>query len=105
MEQAIEQIKLALINSLSMNEQLRNQAMDFLTNQCEPNPEFQQALFHIITEHSAASMTPDQKQLQYQAILCMKNSLTRILCTKNRKVFKVNQSQALSEQSKDSIKA
>ena len=38
MDQAVEQIKLAMANSLSMNEQLRNQAQEFLTKQCEPVP-------------------------------------------------------------------
>ncbi len=51
MDQAIEQIKIALVNSLSMNDQLRNQSLDFLTNQCEPNPEFQLVLLHIISEN------------------------------------------------------
>jgi hypothetical protein len=38
MEQAAEQIKLAMANSLSMNETLRNEAQEFLTKHCEPVP-------------------------------------------------------------------
>jgi hypothetical protein len=38
MEQAVEQIKVAMANSLSLNQQLRNEAQEFLTKQCEPVP-------------------------------------------------------------------
>jgi len=31
MEQAVEQIKMAMANSLSLNEQLRHEAQEFLT--------------------------------------------------------------------------
>jgi|APGre2960657423_1045063.scaffolds.fasta_scaffold952956_1 hypothetical protein len=41
MEQAAEQIKLAMANSLSMNETLRNEAQEFLTKHCEPVPQYQ----------------------------------------------------------------
>jgi hypothetical protein len=33
-----EQIKLALVNSLSLNDTLRSQSLEFLTNHCETNP-------------------------------------------------------------------
>ena len=52
MEQAIEQIKTALINSLSMDQNLRDQANLFLIKQCEPDPQFQIALLHIIKSFS-----------------------------------------------------
>ena len=45
-----DQIKLALINSLSLNEQLRSQSLEFLTTQCEPNPELQLTLLNIIAK-------------------------------------------------------
>jgi hypothetical protein len=38
METAIVQIKTALINSLSMDATLRDQANQFLMKQCEPDP-------------------------------------------------------------------
>ena len=65
MEQTIEQIKLALANSISMNDQLRNQALDFLTNQCEPNPEFQLALLYIISHNNGQNASQEERQLQY----------------------------------------
>ena len=40
MDSAAEQIKMAMANSLSLNEQLRNEAQDFLTKQCEPVPQY-----------------------------------------------------------------
>ena len=89
MEQALEQIKIALVNSLSLDDTLRNQSLDFLTNHCEPNPEFQLALLFIISSNQGQTSSPECKQLQYQAILFMKNSLTRLLqLPRNRKVFR-----------------
>jgi hypothetical protein len=38
METAAQQIKQAMINSLSMNQNLRSEAQEFLTKQCEPVP-------------------------------------------------------------------
>lgn len=38
MEQAISQIKTTLINSLSMDAALRDEANQFLIKQCEPDP-------------------------------------------------------------------
>ena len=55
MEQAIEQIKTALINSLSMDQNLRDQANLFLIKQCEPDPQFQIALLHIIKSFSTVT--------------------------------------------------
>lgn len=69
----IAQIQLALINSLSLNKQERDHSFRFLTKECEPNPAFQLALLHIINNPEGNS------QLQYQALICMKNSLTRLL--------------------------
>lgn len=40
MEDAAFKIKMAMANSLSLNEQLRNEAQDFLTKQCEPVPQY-----------------------------------------------------------------
>ena len=103
MEQAISQIKTALINSLSMDAALRDEANQFLIKQCEPDPQFQIALLYIIksrstsqsgpntildsgsTGESSRAFTPqgqptaEEIQIQYQAIICMKNSLTRLL--------------------------
>ena len=101
MEQSINEIKNALVNSLSLDAGLRDQAQNFLIKQCEPDPNFQTALLHIIKSYSTqvtvldsgaqypgsgqqslpAERTPSQEdiQIQYQAILCMKNSLTRLL--------------------------
>lgn len=45
----VDQIKYALINSLSYNEVERKQSQDFLTVQCEPIPEFQLTLLKIIS--------------------------------------------------------
>ena len=96
-----EQIKLALINSLSMNEQLRTQSLEFLTTQCEPNPELQLALLNIIANNytlpgppPASTTDPTQQQhlLQYQAIMFMKNSLNRLFqANRNKKLFKSTQ--------------
>lgn len=97
-----EQIKLALINSLSMNEQLRTQSLEFLTTQCEPNPELQLALLNIIANNytlpgpsPATTTDPTQQQqhlLQYQAIMFMKNSLNRLFqANRNKKLFKSTQ--------------
>ena len=52
MEQAVEQIKMAMANSLSLNEQLRNEAQEFLTKQCEPVPQYQQVLLHIVASYN-----------------------------------------------------
>ena len=52
MDQAVEQIKVAMENSLSMNEQLRKEAQEFITKQCEPVPQYQQVLLHIIMSYS-----------------------------------------------------
>ncbi len=41
-------IQQALINSLSMNREDRDNSAKFLTKECEPNPAFQLALIHII---------------------------------------------------------
>ncbi len=71
--QAIEQIKSALTNSLSTENTLRDAAQKFLMSECEPNPAFQLALLKVIEAPNGDST------LQYQAILCMKNSLTRLL--------------------------
>ena len=62
-----EKIKLALINSLSMNDQLRSQSLEFLTSQCEPNPELQIALLNIIAKNYSLPGTnlQDQYMLQY----------------------------------------
>ena len=38
MEQAIASIKTALVNTLSMDQGLRDQANQFLIKQCEPDP-------------------------------------------------------------------
>jgi hypothetical protein len=51
----IENIKFALVNSISYNEALRKQALDFLTNQCEPIPEFQITLLQIIAREHAVT--------------------------------------------------
>jgi hypothetical protein len=71
--QEIAQIKLALTNSLSTENAARDQAQKFLMQECEPNPAFQFALLKVIQAPEGDST------LQYQAILCMKNSLTRLL--------------------------
>ena len=80
--------------------------------QCEPDPQFQIALLHIIRSQATSlgtsgpntvlesqsqgessiypssggtnpaqprQPTPEEIQIQYQAIICMKNSLTRLL--------------------------
>lgn len=54
MEQAISQIKTALMNSLSNDAALRDEANQFLMKQCEPDPQFQIALLHIIKSHAAS---------------------------------------------------
>ena len=46
-----EQIKLALVNSLSLSESLRSQSLDYLTNHCETNPEIQLSLLNIIAKN------------------------------------------------------
>ena len=46
-----EQIKQAIANSLSMNEQVRSQSLTFLTTECEPNPDLQLALLNIIARN------------------------------------------------------
>lgn len=81
MDQAVEQIKMAMANSLSLNEQLRNEAQEFLTKQCEPVPQYQQVLLHIVASYNrqTAQSTQNDQMMQYQAILFMKNSLTRLL--------------------------
>ena len=88
-----EQIKLALVNSLSMNEALRNQSLEFLTTHCETNPELQLALLNIIAKnYQLAGATPqDATMLHYQAIMFMKNSLNRLFqANRNKKIFKQN---------------
>ena len=40
MEQSITEIKNALVNSLSLDAGLRDQAQNFLIKQCEPDPNF-----------------------------------------------------------------
>ena len=40
MEQSITDIKNALVNSLSLDTALRDQAQNFLIKQCEPDPNF-----------------------------------------------------------------
>ena len=90
MEQVLEQIKIALKNSLSQDENLRKQAQEFLGKRCEPDPQFQLALLHLIKSYRTAESAsiPDHVQTQYQAILCMKNSLGRLLQVhRNRKRF------------------
>ena len=52
MEQGIAEIKNALANSLSLDATLRDQAQNFLIKQCEPDPQFQIALLHIIKSYS-----------------------------------------------------
>ena len=52
MEQSITDIKNALVNSLSLDAALRDQAQNFLIKQCEPDPNFQTALLHIIKSYS-----------------------------------------------------
>ena len=96
-----EQIKLALINSLSMNEQLRTQSLEFLTTQCEPNPELELSLLNIIANNytlpgppptTTTDPTQQQHLLQYQAIMFMKNSLNRLFqANRNKKLFKSTQ--------------
>lgn len=58
MEEAAEQIKLAMANSLSMNETLRNEAQEFLTKHCEPVPQYQQVLLHIIAGYNRHTVDP-----------------------------------------------
>ena len=90
MESAVQQIKLAMANSLSMNQQLRNEAQEFITKQCEPIPQYQQVLLHIISSYNSqtAQSTQNDQMMQYQAILFMKNSLTRLLqMHRNRKRY------------------
>lgn len=48
----INQIKLALANSLSLDSTLRDEALKFLIDECEPDPNFQLALLHIIKSYS-----------------------------------------------------
>ena len=81
MEQAVEQIKVAMANSISLNEQLRNEAQEFLTKHCEPLPQYQQVLLHIIASYNrqTAYLSQNDQMMQYQAILFMKNSLDRLL--------------------------
>ena len=55
MEQAAEQIKVAMQNSVSLNEQMRKEASDFLTKRCEPAPHYQLVLLHIISSYSRQS--------------------------------------------------
>lgn len=98
MDSAAEQIKMAMANSLSLNEQLRNEAQDFLTKQCEPVPQYQQVLLYIIASYSrqTAQSTQNDQMMQYQAILFMKNSLTRLLqMHRNLKRYTRGQSTAL----------
>ncbi len=57
-----EKIKLALINSLSMNDQLRSQSLEFLTTHSEPNPELQIALLNIIAKNYSLPGTSLQDQ-------------------------------------------
>jgi hypothetical protein len=45
---AFEQIKLAMKNSVSQEDGPRTEASTFLTKQCEPDPQFQLALIHVI---------------------------------------------------------
>ena len=53
MEQSITDIKNALVNSLSLDAGLRDQAQSFLTKQSEPDPNFQTALLHLIKSSSS----------------------------------------------------
>jgi len=41
-----------MANSLSINSQLRNEAQEFLTKQCEPVPQYQQVLLNIIYSYN-----------------------------------------------------
>jgi hypothetical protein len=56
-----------------MDQSEREESHKFLSKDCEANPMFQLALLQIIENPNGNS------QLQYQAIVCMKNSLTRLL--------------------------
>jgi len=44
----VSQIKVALINSISMVKEERDESFHYLTKDCEPNPAFQLALLQII---------------------------------------------------------
>ena len=89
-----EKIKIALFNSLSMDEMLRKQSFEFLNTQFEHNPELQLSLISIITQNYTLHESPpaffaDHSQkclMQYQAIIFMKNSLSRLLKGKRNKV-------------------
>lgn len=59
MEQAIKQIKSALVNSLSTDAALRDEANSFLIKQCEPDPQFQIALLHIIKSRAGTTSGPN----------------------------------------------
>jgi hypothetical protein len=67
MESAAQQIKQAMANSLSLNQALRSEAQEFLTKQCEPVPQYQQVLLHIIMSYNrqAAQYTEQDQLLQY----------------------------------------
>jgi len=86
-----------------MDNQKRKEATDFLLTQCEPDPQFQLALLHIIKQSAGNAQ---KSTIQYQAILCMKNSLKRLLNDdrKNR-LFKTQKQQALSEEMRERIKS
>ena len=64
MEQAIESIKTALVNTLSMDQGLRDQANQFLIKQCEPDPQFQIALLHIIKNACSARVNTNAVVLE-----------------------------------------
>jgi len=56
----IAKIEVALVNSISQNDSLRKEASDFLTSQCEPDPQFYLALLKII-----GNPDPEKRQVQY----------------------------------------
>jgi hypothetical protein len=51
----ILRIKQALANSLSLDANLRDEAMHFLIEECEPDPNFQLVLLQIIKSYSIVS--------------------------------------------------